>query len=122
MKLFKDNSFDFVLFSYNGVDYVDHADGLAILREIRRLIRPGGYFCFSTHNLNFLVTQYSIQLSKQPFLPILALQMRLLNKRDVWKIIRNPARSQQHLMVNDGTHNILLGAMWNAGLWRYIEP
>ena len=28
----------------------------------------------------------------------------------------------QFAVVNDGTHNILLGAMWNAGLWRYIEP
>jgi hypothetical protein len=25
-------------------------------------------------------------------------------------------------IVNDGSHNILLGAMWNAGVWRYIEP
>ena len=25
-------------------------------------------------------------------------------------------------VVNDGTHNIFLGAMFNAGLWRYVEP
>jgi hypothetical protein len=25
-------------------------------------------------------------------------------------------------VVNDGTHNILVAAMHNAGLWRYIEP
>ena len=25
-------------------------------------------------------------------------------------------------VVNDGTHNILVGAMWNSGLWRYVEP
>jgi hypothetical protein len=25
-------------------------------------------------------------------------------------------------LVNDGTQNILLGAMWNLGVWRYIEP
>jgi hypothetical protein len=25
-------------------------------------------------------------------------------------------------VVNDGTHNILIGAMWNSGLWRYVEP
>jgi hypothetical protein len=25
-------------------------------------------------------------------------------------------------VVNDGTHNILVGAMWNAGVWRYVEP
>jgi fibronectin type 3 domain-containing protein len=24
--------------------------------------------------------------------------------------------------VNDGSSNILIGAMWNSGLWRYIEP
>jgi fibronectin type 3 domain-containing protein len=24
--------------------------------------------------------------------------------------------------VNDGNSNILVGAMWNSGLWRYIEP
>jgi hypothetical protein len=28
----------------------------------------------------------------------------------------------QITVVNDGTHNILVGAMWNGGLWRYIEP
>jgi hypothetical protein len=25
-------------------------------------------------------------------------------------------------VVNDGTHNVLVGAMGNAGVWRYIEP
>lgn len=25
-------------------------------------------------------------------------------------------------IVNDGTHNIFVGAMYNAGLWRYVEP
>lgn len=25
-------------------------------------------------------------------------------------------------VVNNGTNNILVGAMWNAGLWRYVEP
>lgn len=28
----------------------------------------------------------------------------------------------QIAVVSDGTHNILVGAMWNAGMWRYIEP
>jgi hypothetical protein len=25
-------------------------------------------------------------------------------------------------VVNDGTHNVLVGAMWNNGVWRYLEP
>jgi fibronectin type 3 domain-containing protein len=24
--------------------------------------------------------------------------------------------------VNDGSNNVLIGAMWNSGLWRYVEP
>jgi hypothetical protein len=28
----------------------------------------------------------------------------------------------QITVVNDGTHNILVGAMWNSGVWRYVEP
>ncbi|MEJ0005608.1 MAG: fibronectin type III domain-containing protein [Steroidobacteraceae bacterium] len=30
--------------------------------------------------------------------------------------------SAQIAVMNDGTHNILVGAMWNSGVWRYIEP
>jgi hypothetical protein len=30
--------------------------------------------------------------------------------------------SAQIAVANDGTHNILVGAMWNSGVWRYIEP
>jgi hypothetical protein len=30
--------------------------------------------------------------------------------------------SAQLITINDGTHNILLSAMWNAGVWRYVEP
>jgi hypothetical protein len=25
-------------------------------------------------------------------------------------------------IVNDGAHNVFVGAMFNSGLWRYIEP
>jgi hypothetical protein len=28
----------------------------------------------------------------------------------------------QIAVTNDGTHNILVGAMWNGGVWRYVEP
>jgi fibronectin type 3 domain-containing protein len=28
----------------------------------------------------------------------------------------------QIIVTNDGAHNILVGAMWSSGVWRYIEP
>jgi ubiquinone/menaquinone biosynthesis C-methylase UbiE len=112
MRLFKDNSFDFVLFSFNGIDYMDHNERIRTLLEIQRIIREGGYFCFSTHNLNFLLKKCSIQLSTHP--AILAsrffqlLQMRLLNKKEAWKVIRNPSRNAKHTMVNDGAMDFRL--------------
>jgi ubiquinone/menaquinone biosynthesis C-methylase UbiE len=112
MKLFKENSFDFVLFSFNGIDYMDHDERIRSLVEIRRIIRKGGYFCFSSHNLNFLLKKCSFQLSKHPSILtshiVQLLQMRLLNKREVWKAIRNPSRNAEHTMVNDGAMDFRL--------------
>lgn len=51
MTMFPDNTFDFILFSYNGIDYMPHEDRLKALNEIRRVAKPGGLFCFSTHNI-----------------------------------------------------------------------
>ena len=48
---FGDATFDVALFSHNGLDYVDHDDRLRVLAEVRRVLRPGGRFVFSTHNL-----------------------------------------------------------------------
>jgi len=112
MELFKDNSFDFVLFSFNGIDYMEHEERIRTLREIRRIINMGGYFCFSTHNLNFLLKNCSIQLSKHPIIfatrVFQLMRMRLLNKKAAWKAIRSSSRNARHTMVNDGAMDLRL--------------
>lgn len=45
-----DGSFFLAVFSCNGLGMVGHADRIAILREVRRVLAPGGAFLFSTHN------------------------------------------------------------------------
>ena len=47
---FDKETFDFALFSFNGIDYVSHADRLKAMSEIWRVLRAGGHFAFSTHN------------------------------------------------------------------------
>jgi ubiquinone/menaquinone biosynthesis C-methylase UbiE len=47
---FADNAFALVAFSYNGIDSVDLAGRQAILREVHRVLRPGGFFVFSALN------------------------------------------------------------------------
>jgi ubiquinone/menaquinone biosynthesis C-methylase UbiE len=49
---FGDGEFALVVFGMNGLDYVAHEQRLLALREIRRVLRPGAYFLFSSHNLN----------------------------------------------------------------------
>ncbi len=48
---FATGSIDFLLFSYNGIDYVGDEDRSLILAEIRRVLKDGGVFAFSSHNL-----------------------------------------------------------------------
>ncbi len=50
MKEFADGEFDFVLFSWNGIDSVSHEGRLQVLAEVFRLLRPGGRFVFSSAN------------------------------------------------------------------------
>jgi SAM-dependent methyltransferase len=49
-----EGEFDFVLFSFNGIDAVGHEDRLRILAEVRRVLRPGGRFLFSSHSMGAL--------------------------------------------------------------------
>ena len=45
--------FDFLLCSFNGLDYMDHADRLRALGEFRRVLKPAGLLVFSSHNARY---------------------------------------------------------------------
>lgn len=47
---YPEDYFAFVLFSFNGLDYVSHQDRITILGELRRILSDGGMLAFSTHN------------------------------------------------------------------------
>jgi ubiquinone/menaquinone biosynthesis C-methylase UbiE len=49
---FADASLQLVVFSFNGIDAVNAHDRHSILREVRRVLRVGGAFLFSSHNRN----------------------------------------------------------------------
>jgi len=98
---FQDASFDTVLFSYNGMDCLPHEDRLKILAEILRVLRPDGWFVFSSHNL-----LHFPRFFRFPWVTSLARMRRRIKKRrkllqhhpDYREIARQP-----HAFVYDGT-------------------
>lgn len=52
MTALADASVHLAMFSCNGIGMVSHADRLLILREVFRVLEPGGVLLFSTHNQN----------------------------------------------------------------------
>ena len=53
LSCFENSTFDFVLFSFNGIDCVGHNDRLKIFSEIQRVLKTDGLFMFSSHNRDF---------------------------------------------------------------------
>ena len=105
--------FDFILFSYNGIDYINHEGRLAALSEIRRVLKKGGHFFFSAHNATTVRKMFSLQLNQNP-------GKWIRNLSDYFRLRRNN-RTRQNLLdqdivwFNDGAHDFRL-------LTYYIRP
>ena len=48
----RDGSISLAVFSCNGISMVGQDDRLAIVREVKRVLKPGGVFLFTTYNRN----------------------------------------------------------------------
>lgn len=73
MGIFENNKFDFILFSFNGLDHVgDNEDRQMGLREIHRVLGEDGIFVFSSHNRNYrnAITHPNIRFALNPITQI----------------------------------------------------
>lgn len=113
MAHFPDSHFDFVLFSYNGIDSISHEDRLLAFKEIRRVCKTGGLFGFSSHNL-------------QSIDQLLAVQPGDLLRTVYRRWIRNPLlillndkfrhlKQRPFAVLKDGTHRFKLNIY-------YVKP
>ena len=110
MSRFPDDRFDFILFSFNGIDYVSHSDRLRVFSEIHRVGKPGGYFCFSSHNLKGAERAFDWrqQLRTNPIKTyenlVMLLLLRWLNPR----ITLTQLKTSTYLILKDESHNFRL--------------
>ncbi len=110
MSQFPDNSFDFILFSFNGIDVVSHCDRLQVLREISRIGKSGGYFFFSSHNLQGLEREFNwkTHVSLNPFKTYVNMIMFTLLRFFNRSISPHQIKSSDYAIVQDESHNFRL--------------
>ena len=107
---FQDHSFDLILFSFNGIDYISHADRLKVFQEVSRVGKPGGYFCFSSHNLQGFEQAFTLrkQLSLNPFKTYVNLVMLALLRCFNRSVSVKQLNASAYVVVKDESHNFCL--------------
>lgn len=96
---FGDARFDFVLFSYNGIDTMSHERRLEVLAEVHRVLRDDGLFAFSSHSIDFrnIVTAFD---RSAPLTPA-GLRRNLKYLRSYLAVRRHQVRTNQYAILSD---------------------
>ena len=110
---FEENSFDFVLFSFNGIDCLDYNDRLVVLQKIKQVLKPDGFFAFSTHNIYNFPLLFSIQWPRNPF--------KLLKELKRWRGVQKLNKPMNELLKLDYTP-VIDGDMDFQAEYLYFKP
>jgi len=113
--------FDFVFFSYNGIDYVSHEERQEILRSIHSSVAPDGWFLFSSHSLHGASKWWpSPSISLRRPLGSLVKTLKALLKMPLLvfrnrRIDLNSAREKGYATIEDGAYRFGLETY-------YVDP
>lgn len=117
MSAFEDASFDFVNFSFNGLDSLDHLGRLQVLGEVHRVLRPAGHLMFSSHNRDY--KRRGLLPWQGQFKPgrvMLKKSRMALRHHQNWRRLRKQQLERpEYALVNDEAHGYAL-------LNYYISP
>ncbi len=103
MRRFEDQAFDFVFFSFNGLDYMPHQNRLRALSEIYRVLAGGGWFLFSSHNRSGKAAEppwrqsngeFSLHFAKSCLDALLALPRH-------WRLRQYELQEDEYAILND---------------------
>jgi SAM-dependent methyltransferase len=107
---FDDGSFRLVLFSFNGIDAVDHEGRMQALAEIARVLQPGGIFAFSSHNRNCRPARRrpALEWTRNPFAFAASVARWLGQRRTHSRLAPLEAELPEYALVNDGSEDYSL--------------
>jgi ubiquinone/menaquinone biosynthesis C-methylase UbiE len=118
MNIFNNDTFDLVLFSFNGLDYISHQDRLKALKEIHRVSKEGAYFIFSTHNLQYIdrifLLRYQFHYKIKRLKEKISFWFKLKYKYNDVNLYKK-LKESKFAIFNDGAHDFGL-------LTYYINP
>jgi ubiquinone/menaquinone biosynthesis C-methylase UbiE len=117
MSIFEDASFDFVNFSFNGLDSLDHEGRLQVLAEVRRILKPGGHWMFSSHNRDYY--RRGLMPWQPPFKPGRVMLKKsahaIISFKNWRKLRKEQVETPEYALVNDEAHRYSL-------LHYYVTP
>jgi ubiquinone/menaquinone biosynthesis C-methylase UbiE len=91
---FLDNSFDGLLFSYNGIELVPGIEGKTqVLREAWRVLKPGGHLIFTTHALEALNRYAPFRLRQLFRFCIARLLRQPIQEMEVGEVLYDPEQN-----------------------------
>ncbi|WP_317899517.1 class I SAM-dependent methyltransferase [Aurantibacillus circumpalustris] len=116
MSAFQDQTFDFVNFSFNGMDYVDLDNRKKIFSEMYRVLKPKGLFFFSTHNKNhfsFNINPWrnknnSFSINIKTFLKLVPYLIKKQRQKT------HTVYHKDYAIINDSAHNYELMTFYTS--------
>jgi ubiquinone/menaquinone biosynthesis C-methylase UbiE len=117
LKEYPSKRFDFVLFSLNGIDYMNNQERTDLMIEIKRILIPNGYFCFSSHNIQCIneFTKIKIRLNLFKLIPVLLKHKKFIKKN---KAEFELAKDKDYIIIHDDLYDFGLNIYYARPIFQ----
>jgi ubiquinone/menaquinone biosynthesis C-methylase UbiE len=109
LRVFDDETFDFALISFNGIDYMSQDDRMRTLKEIHRVVQPNGLFMFSSHNRDYkYFDKLPWQEGEFDLEHLRSSLHAFIHLRKHYRMKKHEVRTSHYAIVNEAVHKFSL--------------